>query len=355
MTLAALMILGLVAQARQEKVMIYGDHGRLDAVIQTPETQPGHKIPMVIICHGFTGNKDELLLRTLADSLERQGVGSIRFDFNGHGRSDGLFEQMTVPNEIVDTKHVLEYVEHLDYVNRIALAGHSQGGVVAAMTGGELGNGRIDALVLLAPAGVLRDDALRGNTFGKIYDPKNPPETIELWGGRKLGGNYIRTAIGLPIYETAMHYTGPTLVIHGESDRTVPYTYGQRFHYVIKGSEFRLMPDMDHGFSRHEAEVAGMAARFLADRLGASPKAFSATKSKTGKTTDSINPRTIKGADASTYETLGGGYSRDKNHAYYNGRLISDAWGGNHFVYKSGGYATDGVHTYYNGRPVERN
>ena len=152
-----------------------------------------------------------------------------------------------------------------------------------------------------------------------------------------------------------MHYTGPTLVIHGESDRTVPYTYGQRFHYVIKGSEFRLMPDMDHGFSRHEAEVAGMAARFLADRLGASPKAFSATKSKTGKTTDSIDPRTIKGADASTYETLGGGYSRDKNHAYYNGRLISDAWGGNHFVYKSGGYATDGVHTYYNGRPVERN
>ena len=149
-------------------------------------------------------------------------MGSIRFDFNGHGRSDGLFEQMTVPNEIVDTKHVLEYVEHLDYVNRIALAGHSQGGVVAAMTGGELGNGRIDALVLLAPAGVLRDDALRGNTFGKIYDPKNPPETIELWGGRKLGGNYIRTATGLPIYETAMHYTEPTLVIHGESDRTVP-------------------------------------------------------------------------------------------------------------------------------------
>ena len=78
MTLAALMILGLVAQARQEKVMIYGDHGRLDAVIQTPETQPGHKIPMVIICHGFTGNKDELLLRTLADSLERQGVGLSR-------------------------------------------------------------------------------------------------------------------------------------------------------------------------------------------------------------------------------------------------------------------------------------
>ena len=98
-----------------------------------------------------------------------------------------------------------------------------------------------------------------------------------------------------------------------------------------------------------------MAARFLADRLEAPSKAFSATKSKTGKTTDSIDPRTIKGADASTYETLGGGYSRDKNHAYYNGRLISDAWGGNHFVYKSGGYATDGVHTYYNGRPVERN
>ena len=91
---------------------------------------------------------------------------------------------MTVPNEIVDAKKVVEYVRDLRYVSKVALVGHSQGGVVAAMTAGELAEAgeSVAAVALMAPAAVLRDDAIRGSTFGKQYNPLDPPEYVELLG-----------------------------------------------------------------------------------------------------------------------------------------------------------------------------
>ncbi len=52
--LLALMIfaLPLTASAQSQAVTIDGDHGKLDAVLQTPDGLS--KYPLVIICHGFT-------------------------------------------------------------------------------------------------------------------------------------------------------------------------------------------------------------------------------------------------------------------------------------------------------------
>lgn len=160
---------------------------------------------MVVFCHGFGGTKDYPLFELITDSLQKHGIASVRFDFNGHGESEGKFEDMTVPNEIEDAKKVVEYVRDLRYVSKVALVGHSQGGVVAAMTAGELAPD-IAAVALMAPAAVLRDDAIRGSTFGKMYNPLDPPEYVELWGNQRLGRKYIQTAFSLPIYETAAKY-----------------------------------------------------------------------------------------------------------------------------------------------------
>ena len=246
----------------RERVTIDGDHGKLQAVIQKPDLKPGQQCPMVVFCHGFGGTKEGPLFELITDSLQKHGIASIRFDFNGHGESEGKFEEMTVPNEINDAKKVIEYVRDLRYVSKIALVGHSQGGVVASMTAGELGSD-ISAVVLMAPAAVLRDDAIRGSTFGKQYNPLDPPEYVELWGPQRLGRNYIKTAFSLPIYETAANYHGPALIIHGNGDRIVPYTYGLRFHQQWKGSEYVLQEYFDHGFSQNIYRTTDIVSNFL--------------------------------------------------------------------------------------------
>ncbi len=263
--LFALMAAG--AQAQTEKVTIDGDHGKLQAEIHKPSLKQGERVPMVVLCHGFMGNMQSDLLIKIAELLQERGIASIRFDFNGHGQSEGRFQDMTVLNEIVDAKKVIEYVTALPYVGSVAIAGHSQGGVVAAMTAGELGAEKIKSVVLLAPAAVLRDDAIRGSTMGATYDPFNPGEYVELFRGLRLGAEYIRTAFSMPIYETSAEYNGPALIIHGTGDRVVPYTYGERFHQLWEGSELIILDRADHGFSKQTSEVAASSADFLSKTL----------------------------------------------------------------------------------------
>lgn len=64
--------------------------------------------------------------------------------------------------------------------------------------------------------------------------------------------------------------------------------------------------------------------------------------------------KTISKADAKSFVVLGEGYAADRRHAYYNGKVLSDAWGKGQFQYKGNGYATDGVRWYCNGKPVDR-
>ena len=254
-----------------ESLFIDGDHGRLKAIIQKPELQPGEKCPMVVFCHGFSGRKEGPLFELVADTLQAHGIASIRFDFNGHGESEGEFVDMTVPNEIEDAKKVVEYVSSLSYVSDLAIVGHSQGGVVASMLAGqlseELGKPAFKAVALMAPAAVLRDDAIRGNTMGKQYDPFNPGEYVELWGGLKLGADYIRTAFSLPIYETAAKYQGSALIIHGNADRVVPYTYGERFHQIWPNSELVIQEYYDHGFTQNMYRTTDIVSEYLIRQL----------------------------------------------------------------------------------------
>ncbi len=265
---AAMMLLVSVSgYAKQETVQIQGSVGQLKAVIQVPELKAEQKVPMVIICHGFGGHKNAGLLKMISDDLEAKGIASIRFDFNGHGESEGDFQNMTVLNEIEDAKKVYEYVSGLSYVKGIALCGHSQGGVVAVMTAGQLGAEKVKALALLAPAAVLRDDALKGQLMGKFYDAGNIPEFVELFGGRKVGREYIRIAQELPIYETAREYQGATIILHGKADRVVPYTYATHFNEVIRYSHVKLYDKVDHIFMGFEKPISEEVTRFFEKEL----------------------------------------------------------------------------------------
>jgi pimeloyl-ACP methyl ester carboxylesterase len=272
LALSALLLTSVSALAETQRLTIDGSKGKLAAIIQKPATAPGEKIPMVIMMHGFGGNKGggerKTLFDVIADKLEAQGIATIRFDFNGHGESEGEFWQHTVPNEIEDALKVYEYVRDLRYVSTVSVLGHSQGGVVASMVAGKLG-AEIKSAVLMAPAAVLRDDAIRGSTMGATYDPLNlEGEYIEMFGGRqKLGAEYIRTAFNLPIYETAANFKGALCVIHGTGDRVVPYTYGVRYTEQSPNAELYILHGEDHGFMKDMERATDIAVEYLTRKV----------------------------------------------------------------------------------------
>ena len=62
--------------------------GKLSAILQMHENETDKKYPIVIIMHGLMLKKEFHLLESLADNLLSLNIGSIRFDFNGHGESE---------------------------------------------------------------------------------------------------------------------------------------------------------------------------------------------------------------------------------------------------------------------------
>lgn len=266
---SAITILGMLATNAQtaDTTSIDGSVGKLFTIINRPAAE--EKVPLVILCHGFSGNCQSAFMNSLSESIVEQGMATLRFDFNGHGHSEGEFRNMTVVNEIEDLKDVIGWARKQSWVKNISLVGHSQGGVVVSMVSGELGRKAIKAEVLLAAAAVLRDDALRGSTMGAHYDPWNfQGDYIELphspeAGALLLGKDYVESAIHLPIYETAANYRGPALIVQGTHDQIVPYTYAERYHEKIKNSELRLIPDETHVFAKNRRETSIMVADWL--------------------------------------------------------------------------------------------
>ena len=232
----------------QQTFDIDGSKGKLTARLFTPELDPGERCDLVVFCHGLNADKNFMLLRMMEEGARSEGFATLAFDFNGHGESEGRFSEMTIPNEIEDLEQVLAYAQDLRYVRNIALVGHSQGAIVAAMVAGNHPED-IKALVTLAPASSVRDDIARGNLFGVEFNPLDPPDSLVLSNGIALGRRYLKTAFRLPIFETSAKYQGSACVIHGNGDRLVPFTCGERFHELWENSEYYELEYYDHNFT----------------------------------------------------------------------------------------------------------
>lgn len=232
---------------KYDTIAIDGSKGKLWARLYKPELKAGQRCDLVILCHGLNCDHDFSLMRRIAYYLENN-FAVLEFDFNGHGKSEGKFVDMTIPNEMEDLEQVLAYAQDLRFVDDIALVGHSQGAVVAAMVAGKHPED-IKAVVLLAPASSVRDDVVRGNLFGIDFDPLDLPDSLVLGNGIALGYRYLKTVSNLPIFETAAHYHGSACIIHGNADRLVPYTCSEHFHQTWSNSEYHLLNYYDHNFT----------------------------------------------------------------------------------------------------------
>lgn len=255
---------------KSENYLIQSSMGGLSVKITLPQgfKPERDKCPMVILMHGFMASKKIYPIPSLAAALAKEGIASICFDFNGHGKSEGEFVNMTVPNEIEDAKAVFNYVNTLPYVTKTAFIGHSQGGVVAGMLAGELENDvkKPECIVLLAPAAVLKDDALAGQCMGKKYDAANPPEYVNVMF-HKLGRDFIQVAQKLPIYEVSCKYTGKVCLIHGKNDKVVPYCYSERYNELYADSELHLLENENHFLNGDKNMIISTATRFIKENL----------------------------------------------------------------------------------------
>ncbi len=262
--LSAFLLFAGCAGVSKKEFTLHGDHGKLSAVLNTPNKKT---YPLVIIMHGFNANKEMELLTDLSTQLNKRGIATLLFDFNGHGKSEGSFLDMTIPNELEDARKVYQYAAKLPNIKTISLTGHSMGAVVSAMLAGELGEDKIKTIVSMSPAPELKEDTAKGDLFGTKYDTKNVPEYIILSNGLKVGRAFLQTTPNVPIYEIARKYKGPILIIHSQEDQLVPYKYGVEFSQIYQNAVLKTLHGFDHNFTQDTPAANKIVADYLAGQL----------------------------------------------------------------------------------------
>ena len=267
-----LLLLSLSFTAFSREYKVHGPQGGLAMEVTLPDdfNEETDKCQMVILMHGIFSSKNIVPIPALARSLAKEGVASICFDFGGHWKSEGQMQQMTVGKEIEDALAMWEYAKSLPYVSKIGLLGHSQGGVVAAMTAGILASRGESpaALVLVAPGSVVQDACKGGRFFGAEFNPSDPPEYVKCFGIMKLGRDYILSTQELDIYGTAQAYTGPVRLIHGSKDNIVPLSCSEKFvETYTQEAELIVVEGENHMITRRLRKVVAHAVSFFTSQL----------------------------------------------------------------------------------------
>ena len=264
-----------LAGCRAQKTPIRGPEGYLAYQITLPEKfdTSTDRCPMVILMHGIFSSKDYGPMPQLAKGLAEAGIASIRFDFDGHGKSDGHKQDMTIEKELADARAVWDYVQSLPYVNGVGLLGHSQGGVIASMAAGRLaaestattGETTVPAgVVLIAPGSVIKEACQGGKFFNARFNPKDPPEYIRCWGLYKLGREYLVTTQQLDIFGTSSAYHGPVLLLHGDRDGIVPMWCSERYLEAYgANATLKVVEGENHTITRRRKQVIGETVEFF--------------------------------------------------------------------------------------------
>ncbi|HEU4556798.1 MAG TPA: alpha/beta fold hydrolase [Longimicrobium sp.] len=278
---------------------------RLAGTLTLPRERRG-RVPAVITITGSgLQDRDEAVsvvpgfrpFRQVADTLGRRGIAVLRMDDRGFGASEGDGQQATTRDFASDIAAAVAYLRTRPEIDpdRIALAGHSEGGVIAPMVAAD--DPRLRAVVLIAGT---------SRTGRRIieYQIRNPLDRNTTLTNAQRDSAYRAdwaqldsTAARLPwlpfflSYDplpTARRVRQPVLILQGETDRQVTADQARELEFALREAGNRdvtvhVFPNLNHllihdpdgmpaGYSRLssnrvDAKLLGVLADWLAEKL----------------------------------------------------------------------------------------
>ncbi len=214
----------------------------------------GDGVPGLFWLGGFKSDMAGSKALALVDMGKKLGLGVTRFDYSGHGHSQGDFLEGTISRWLEEALAVFETTKGPQIV-----IGSSMGGWLALLLNRELQerkDPRIRALVVIAPAvDMTRDLMADGFTgqerdqleqTGRVVRPSDYEEPyiltrqlIEDGDRHLLFGRTIRT--GCPVF-----------ILQGAQDEAVAPSHAHKLvsHLLLDPVFYTQIPDGDHSLSR---------------------------------------------------------------------------------------------------------
>ena len=213
--------------------------------------------PEILWLGGFNSDMTGTKAQALSDWAAATGRAFLRFDYFGHGASDGAFRDGTISRWRADALAVIDRLTQ----GPLVLVGSSMGGWIsclAALSRPE----RIAAMVLLAPAPDFTE---------KLMKPAFAPEVLEeimakgAWTrpspygdeGYPITRELLEDGARWSILDGPVAIHCPVSILQGGADEDVPWRHALSLALAVESDDvvFTLVKDGDHRLSR-EADIA---------------------------------------------------------------------------------------------------
>ena len=212
--------------------------------------QPG-AAPTFVWLGGFRSDMAGTKAEALADWAAARGQGFVRFDYSGHGRSGGRFEEGTLSRWLSDTLAVLESIE-----GPLVLVGSSMGGWIALLAARAL-PARVKGLLLIAPAADF--------TERLMWPALSPAEQAAIMAEGRIeqasqysaDPNVLTRAL---IEDGRKHllmtgpiaFDGPVRILQGADDPDVPRAHVEALAALLRAGDLKMniISGGDHRLSR---------------------------------------------------------------------------------------------------------
>ena len=207
--------------------------------------------PTVVWLGGFRSDMAGMKAEALADWAKAEGRAYLRFDYFGHGESDGDFADGTITRWRADALAVLDEL----IAGEVVLVGSSMGGWIACLVAAVRAE-RVKAMVLVAPAPDFTE---------KLMAPEIPPEGRKalrddgVWMRPSEYGDPYPISAGLledgarwSILPGPVPIEAPVRILQGAADPDVPWGHALKLAQALNGEDvvFTLIKDGDHRLSR---------------------------------------------------------------------------------------------------------
>lgn len=258
----------------EEKIYFTNTDGlKLCGILTRPQRETQK---CIILCHGITVTKEEDGIFTkLAKKLADNGFAVFRFDFRGHGESEGNSVELTVTGEKRDLKAAIKFLENLGYKD-FGITVASFGGGAVSLFVAENEN-LIKALVFW---NALID-------YHSILDPKLPwpkanfgkeaMERLEKDGFIEIGSRKFKVGKALfaelrklEPWKEIQNLKIPMLFVHGDKDNYVPYEDSVKYSNLFQNAKLKIIKGAEHGFHDKEEDAKkadDVAIKFFLDNL----------------------------------------------------------------------------------------
>lgn len=234
----------------------------LAGIVRFSEPVEPVKYPVVIVLHGFNEHKHHDLTADIANNLVHYGFLTLRFDFHGHGDSDGEFEEHTIHQQVDDVFSALDFVSGLPYADadRIGLVGTDIGGNIAMLAAEK--DARIKAVVVQGARSHF--DNHINSWFQQNHIDEMFTKGFVDHHAFRLRKEYVNSARQHDVLESLKNMHAPLLIIHANSDLRVPIQEArQLFLGANDPKQLEEVPGADHWFREHRDQFVEMSAQWF--------------------------------------------------------------------------------------------